>query len=142
MSIRLRFRIVDSTTVDSSADVQTIAYSYIVYREQREILAYQWDPLDSRAGIVAWPHVHVGKELHERDANSRAREQMDWLAAAHIPTGLVPFGDVFRMLVRDLGVEILRHHGEPQEAANQRADRTFGQANAALRATFAWRTGD
>ena len=59
---------------------------------RREFLAFHWHP-QSR---VSWPHIHVRAGVEPA------------LATAHIPTGRVPFEDIVRMLIDDLGVRPLR----------------------------------
>lgn len=72
----------------------------------------------------------------------RDRDLLESIAAAHLPTGPIPFSDVLRMVVRDFGVEPVRHPGETAAAARDAAEHSFAEAGAALRASFAWWSGD
>lgn len=142
VSIRLRFRIASIHDGNDRAEIQTTAYSYLLLYKDQEIAAYQWDPLDGRSGVVAWPHVHEGKNLSPAIASGTERDAMNAFAAAHLPTGLIPFTAVFRMLGRDFGALPNRNQGESDVTAEREMERGFAVAGAALRASFAWWDGD
>ena len=94
------------------------------------------------AGAVGFPHVHIGKDLPHSGMSPYDRNLLDAVAAAHLPTGLIPFTDVLRMVIRDFGVEPIRYPGETEQAARIGAERSFAAAGEALRASFGWWTGN
>lgn len=102
------------------------------------MIAYQWNPYDSRKGVVPWPHVHVGKDLPHSEMLQRDREHLGSLSSAHLPTGLVPFPHVLRMAIRDFGVMSIRHHGESDEDADRETTSSFARAVVALKQSFGW----
>jgi hypothetical protein len=66
------------------------------------------------------------------------RDRIGELAAAHLPTGTIPFTAILRTAVRDFGVEPLRHPGESIEDTRARTEEAFVEAEAALMASFEW----
>ncbi|MXY20592.1 MAG: hypothetical protein F4Y49_04565 [Dehalococcoidia bacterium] len=95
--------------------VEIVGYRYIVYDSgQREVLAYHWHP--GPREFVQTPHFHLG---------SGARVGFDPLVSkTHLPTGYVTFGEIIRVLIRDLSVQpsrsdwedVLRRNVEPVPA--------------------------
>ena len=58
-----------------------------------------------------------------------------------MPTGLIPFTAILRTAIRDLGVEPIRQRGESVDDARAAAERAFTYAEAALKASFDWWSG-
>lgn len=58
-----------------------------------------------------------------------------------MPTGLIPFTDLFRTATRDLGGDVIRLPGETDAAAYEAASRSFGKAESALQESFLWWKG-
>ncbi len=138
----MRFRFASTNVENDGSVFQTTAYSYLPLRDGREMVAYQWDPLDSRIGVAPWPHVHVGKDLPHVEMLLSDRQWLGALAAAHLPTGLVSFTELFRMLNRDFGLTYVRNQGESQNDADQAAIRSIAVASAALKQSFQWWVDD
>lgn len=97
LRVAQQYRIVEDTGPHGRWRVQTAAYSYVVNRGDKELLAYQWNPLGS--GRVGHPHLHVG---------TAAGELIDDFHRWHLPTGHISLEDVLRLLVEELGVQPLR----------------------------------
>lgn len=138
MSIAMRFRVEPAAEGGDRWEVRTFAYSYLLFRDDREIVAYHWDHEVANPGAVRTPHVHFGKDLPHPGLPAEDREQIGSLAAAHMPTGVIPFTSILRTAIRDLGVEPPRHQGEGLGDARVGADRSFAEAEAALAASFSW----
>ena len=60
------------------------------------------------------------------------------LAAAHMPTGTVPFTALPRTIVRDFGMEPRRLQRESNEEARARTEEAFADAESLLTASFDW----
>lgn len=52
LRVAQQYRIVEDTESRGPWKVQTAAYSYVVNLGDQELLAYQWNPLDSEAGAL------------------------------------------------------------------------------------------
>ena len=137
-SIAMRFRVAANTSGEDRWEIQTFAYSYLLFRDDKEEVGYHWD--DEAVAGVPTPHVHFGKDLAHTGLPREDRDRLVTLAAAHMPTGLVPFTQILRAAIRDLGVEPLRRQGEGVEDARVAAERNFREAEAALLSSFAWWT--
>jgi hypothetical protein len=137
----MRFRV---ELVSEDADrwqVQTFAYSYLIFHNDREFIGYHWDDEAIAAGAVRTPHVHFGKDLPHPGLPREDRDRLGSLAAAHMPTGLIPVTEILRAAIRDLGVEPIRQQGDSQDAARARAERRFEEAESAMLESFAWWKG-
>lgn len=97
LRVAQQYRIVEDTGPRGPWRAQTVAYSYVVNRGDKELLAYQWNPLGS--GGVARPHLHVG---------AAADELIDNFHRLHLPTGRIALEEVLRLLIEELGVQPLR----------------------------------
>jgi hypothetical protein len=111
ISIARRFRMAPSPVVLGTWEVQTFAYFYQLYVDDREYIAYHWDDEGVSTGGVSTPHAHFGKELSHSDMRQEDRDNIHALAAAHMPTGTIAFTEILRMVTRDFGVEPLPHTG-------------------------------
>lgn len=136
--LAMRFRVEPDLTEIDQWEIQTIAYSYLIFRDDREEIAYHWDHEATAVGAITIPHVHFGKDLAHGGLPPHDRERLGALASAHMPTGLVPITDVLRAAIHDLGVEPIRHQGESVDDARIGAELSFQEAEAAIRASFAW----
>jgi hypothetical protein len=139
LSLAMRFRVVTGTLGEDRWEIQTFAYSYLLFRDDREEVAYHWDD-EAVAGVLT-PHVHFGIDLAHTSLPREDRDRLGILAAAHLPTGLVPFTQILRAALRDLGVEPVHRQGESKEDARVAAERSFREAEAALISSFAWWKG-
>ena len=135
LSLAMRFRVEPATVGDDRWEIRTFAYSYLVFRDDREVVGYHWDH-EGVGSAVRIPHVHRGKDLPHAGLPRADRDRLGWLAAAHMPTGPIPFTAILRTAIRDFGVEQRRSHGESIEDALQRAESSFREAEAALTASF------
>ena len=133
----MRFRVEPSDGVDRW-EIRTFAYSYLVFVDDLEVFAYHWNHEATGARAVRNPHMHLGKDLAHSGLPSDDRARLAALAAAHLPTGLIPFTAILRTAIRDLGVVPIREQGESEADARARAERSFEEAEAALLASFAW----
>jgi hypothetical protein len=138
LAIGLRFRVEPDAETDARWDVRTFAYFYQLYVDDREYLAYHWDHEGVSTGGVSTPHAHFGKELPHAGMPRADRDDIHALAAAHMPTGPIAFTEVLRMVVREFGVEPFRLQGESEAESRVSAERAFGEAESALRDSFAW----
>ena len=132
----MRFRAEPVLASDHPWEIQTFAYSYLLYRDDREIIAYHRDLEAAGAGAVRTPHLHLGKDLSHPGLPQEDRDRIAVLAAAHLPTGLVPFTEILRTAIRDFGVKAMRRQGESVDDAQTGAERSFVEAEAAMRASF------
>jgi hypothetical protein len=139
LSLAMRFRVTANTSGEDRWEIQTFAYSYLLFRDDREEVGYHWD--DEAVIGIQTPHVHFGKDLAHTGLPRVDRDRLGTLAAAHLPTGLVPFTQILRAAIRNLGVEPLRRQGESIEEARAAAERSFREAEAALSSSFAWWKG-
>lgn len=138
LSLAMRFRVAPAASKEDRWEIQTFAYVYQLYLDDREIIAYHWDHEGASTGGVTIPHAHFGKELPHPTMSREDREAIGSIAAAHMPTGLVSFTDVLRMVTRDFGVELNRLQGETIDDALVGVDRALSTAEAALQASFDW----
>jgi len=138
LSIAMRFRVVPFVRGEDDWEIQTFAYSYYLYRDDREFIAYHLDAEGIGTGGVQTPHVHFVKDFPHSGMMKEDRADLESLSSAHMPTGIVLFTDVLRMLTQDLQVEPFCYQGESIEEAMISAERTFAEAEAALRASFDW----
>jgi hypothetical protein len=137
----MRFRVQPVSTDDDRWQIQTFAYSYLLFRDDREIVGYHWDDEAVAAGAVRTPHVHLGKDLPHLGLPREDRDRLGSISAAHLPTGLIPFTEVLRAAIRDFGVDPIRQRGDSPDDARVRAERTFEEAEAAMVESFIWWTG-
>jgi hypothetical protein len=137
----MRFRVVPASAGDDRWEVQTFAYSYLLFRDGREVVGYHWDVEAAGTGAVRTPHVHLGKDLAHPGLPREDRDRLGSLAAAHMPTGLIPFTDILRSAIRDFGVDPIRRQGESVQDARAGAERSLVEAEAAMRASFVWWSG-
>ncbi|MGH2562184.1 MAG: hypothetical protein ACRDJH_24250 [Thermomicrobiales bacterium] len=116
--------------------VRTSSYSYWVYdTDGTELVTYQWEP--AGRSPVKTPHVHIGKALGSGDIPEPVRRRFARLAAAHLPTGLIPVTDILRSAIRDFGVEPLRRvPGDSATIDWDGIDRLLRAADVALRESF------
>ena len=140
LAIGLRFRVMPSEVEDEHWEVQTFAYFYQLYVDDREYIAYHWDDEGISTGGVSTPHAHFGKQLPHPEMRREDRDNIHALAATHLPTGTIAFTDILRMVIREWGVEPYRLQGETIEESRISAERTFGEAEAALKSSFEWFT--
>src|SRR5215216_1238166 len=138
LSLSMRFRVVPPDEHAEQWEIQTFAYAVSLYRGEREIAAYHWEPEAIGAGAVLTPHVHFGKDLSSSSMSSEDRNLISTLASAHMPTGTVPFAALLRTAIRDFGVEPLRHQTESIEVARARTEEAFVETEAVLMASFDW----
>lgn len=138
LTLGMRFRIETNPIGDDRWEIQTIAYSYLLFRDDREFVAYHWDHEGISTGVVRTPHMHLGKELPHSSMAPADRERLHELAALHLPTGTIAFTSVLRAVVRDFEVTPLQFQGERQEDARVNAERRFIEAEAAVVASFDW----
>ncbi len=82
--------------------------------------------------------MHLGKDLPHAGLPFEDRERIGSLAAAHLPTGIIPFTHILRTAIRDFSVGPLRHQRERPDDAQAAAKRSFAEAESALLASFAW----
>lgn len=134
----MRFRIEPAVTGDDRWEIQSFAYSYLLFREDRVIVAYHWDHEGTSTGAVRTPHMHMGKELPHSDMKAADRERLNELAGMHLPTGPIAFTSILRAVVRDLGVSPRQFQGENAADARTTTDRRFIEAEAALVSSFDW----
>ncbi|MGI8474823.1 MAG: hypothetical protein ACR2OO_00345 [Thermomicrobiales bacterium] len=139
-SLEIRFRVVPTIGGEDRWDVQTFAYSYLLFRDDQEEVAYHWNDEADDAVAIRAPHAHFGKDLAHAGLPRKDRDRIGALAAAHLPTGLVPFTAILRTAIRDFGAEPLRRQNESEMDARSNAARSFEKAEAALIQSFAWRT--
>lgn len=137
ISIALRFRITQVAAGNDRWEIQTFAYSHLLFRDDREIIAYHWDH-DGGAGVVRAPHVHIGKELPHPAMHPSDRDQLDVLASAHRPTGAVPLTAFLHTAIHDLGIEPIRWQGESVEDARIGVEQCFSETEAILMESFDW----
>lgn len=133
----MRFRITPPTAGEEHWAVQTFAYSYVLFRDDREIVAYHWDH-EGGVGVVRAPHLHVGKELPHPAMLPADRDQLNVLASAHWPTATVPLTAFLRAAIHDLGIEPIRWQGESVEDARMGAEQCFSEVEAILMRSFDW----
>jgi hypothetical protein len=87
----------------SASSVAVSSYLYaLLDRDEREVLAWHWQPGDLFAG-PDHPHLHVSAAV--RFPNARGQAAAVDLDKRHLPTGLVSFAAVVRMLVEEFDVE-------------------------------------
>lgn len=99
LDMRVNFSIASLDGPDEHPRAETTASTYrLLDSNGAEFLAYHWHPIG--ASPVTWPHVHVGRvETRMFPSGDRLA-----LAEAHLPTGMVSFAGVVRLLIDDLGV--------------------------------------
>jgi hypothetical protein len=73
----------------------------ILEPDEREILAFHWHP--DGASPVRHPHLHLSGRMPEI-LLGRSRDAVS-LSRVHIPTGILSFAAVVRMLIEEFGVE-------------------------------------
>ena len=97
------FRVQWTESRGSLHHVEIVGYRYMVYDSgQREVLAYHWHP--GPREFVQTPHLHLG---------TGAKVGFDPLVSkTHLPTGYVTFGEIIRVLIRDLSVQPSRSDWE------------------------------
>jgi hypothetical protein len=134
----MQFRIEPATIGDDRWEIRTFAYSYLLFRDDREIVGYHWDH-EAVAGAVRTPHVHLGKDLTHAGLPREDRDRLGSLAAAHMPTGPMPFTAILRTAIRDFDVEPLRRQGETIEDARTGAEHSLREAETVLMTSFEWR---
>ena len=138
ISIELRFRVAPSLVRTERWEVQTFAYSWMLYYDNREEVAYHWD--DEPIGDAGFrePHLHLGRDLIHSGIPRPDRDRMSVLAKAHLPTGHVPFTALLRTAIREFGVVPRREHGESESALAARVERDLSNAESALIESFGW----
>lgn len=78
--------------------LRTIGYRYTLSDQaDTEIVSYHWHPT-AQSDVVA-PHLHLGNAL---------LPPMSSFRRLHLPTGLITFAELLRMVIVDLGVESRR----------------------------------
>jgi hypothetical protein len=85
---------------DGTPASRIAAYRYhILDRDEREILAYHWHP--EGASSVRFPHLHLSSAIGPMPLPHGGVVALDQM---HLPTGIVPLGDVVRLLLVEFGV--------------------------------------
>lgn len=135
----MRFEIAPPKARDEPWALQAFAYSYVLFRDNREIIACHWDHEAAGSNAVRTPHLHIGKELPHPAMHPSDRDHLNVLASAHWPTGPVPLTAFLRAAIQDLGVEPIRWQEESAEEARTAVERSFAEAEAILLESFAWR---
>ena len=88
-------------------EVRTSFYQYnVLDREQRELVAYHWEP----EGIspIRTPHVHmpvIGSIVLPQHPGSAVASAKTHLGKMHMPTGRVSVEDIVEMLIREFAVD-------------------------------------
>ncbi len=97
----LRYDYVIDSAKGSGYDVLAIGYRYhVLDLEGREIVAYHWHP--TGVSPVTYPHVHLSRRLAPIPVG-RGGEPVA-LADMHLPSGVVTFADVVRLLITEFEV--------------------------------------
>jgi hypothetical protein len=97
LSVGQQYRIIEADEARGPWKVQTVAYAYVLQADDRELIAFHWNP--TGAGSVTRPHVHIGP------AGGCTHPA---LTRAHLPTGRIALEDILRLAIEELGVEPLR----------------------------------
>ena len=90
-------------------NVWTSYYQYhVLDREDREIVAYHWEP-HGRSPVVT-PHLHVSAAspvILPQPVGSRVTDTKTYLNKLHLPTGRIGIEEVVELLLVDFDVDPL-----------------------------------
>lgn len=96
LEVRMQYRIIEADGQRGPYKVKTAAYDYVLETEDGGIVvAYHWHP-DGASGMKA-PHAHLGAAVLAKEGVLTHKD--------HMPTGRVPFEQVVRFAISDLGAE-------------------------------------
>lgn len=113
-----RYRIVEAAGADRGAwKAATAAYTYdILDRSGRELLTYHWHPDDAGPDF---PHLHVSGRIGALPIGEN--QPPIALGTMHLPTGLVSFAAVVRLLIDEFAVAPRRDDWRNLIAASEAA---------------------
>ena len=84
LTVAVSFRVLPTEAGGGRWEIQTTAYSYLLFLDDSEMIANHWDPFPLGGGGVRFPHVHLGKDLRHAGMPQREREKLGLLSAAHV----------------------------------------------------------
>ena len=119
LSVGQFISIEETSSAYSSAryDVRILKYFYELSIENREVLAFHWNPAALSENDVRFPHLHVGNALVAGQRLIRPKDSHK----VHIPTDVISMVSVLHLAITEFGVQPLRANWEEIFERTERA---------------------